>query len=295
MLIKFFCLSLLFSVSLGYASVETDDLWYTLKHDFNSKPHFFNDALNDYRSGVMSPFVEATFGELATNNAQPLTLKQIENLPDGRFIDLKPFALAMAGRERLIKAGKIKNHPIVAIVDFSQNSRFRRFYLMDIEKKEVLINTWVSHAYASDVNKDGHPETFSNVSGSMMSSVGFMVSDAVYSGSYGLSQRLKGLDSALNSNVFSRAVVIHGFGGLGAHQGSSGPVSTSEGCLMFSNIESGLFWGMEDKSMLELVIKSLKSGALIFNYTDENDNEGKPLILKSQWIKESDLASENAG
>lgn len=289
---KLLFLTILLTVTQAFAGGPVDDLWHKLKRDFDSKPYFFNDSLNDQRTGVMSPFIKILNGESATNNALPLSPKQLKNLPNARFLDQAPFALAMAGRERLIKAGKIKNLPIMAIADFSKNSRFRRFYIMDLEKGEVLINTWVSHAYASDINRDGYPETFSNMSGSNMSSVGFMVTDATYSGTYGYSQRLKGLDPVLNTKVLARAVVIHGFGGLGAQQLSYGVASTSEGCLMFSTNESGLFWGMEDKSMLELVIKTLRSGALVFTYTDETDAQEKPLIFKSQWIKPSDLPVE---
>jgi hypothetical protein len=292
---KLLFLSMFLCASQAYAGDATEDLWHKLKHDFDSKPFFFNDAINDQRTGVMSPYIKTLFGDDASNNAIPLTPKQIQNIPDARFVELKTFTLAMAGRERLLKAGKIKNSPIVAISDFSKNSRLRRFYIMDIEKGEVLINTWVSHAYASDKNRDGYPETFSNIPGSEMSSIGFMVTDATYSGTYGFSQRLKGLDPLLNSNVLARAVVIHGFGGLGPIQASynGANASTSQGCLMFSLNESGAFWGMEDRSILELVIKTLKTGALVFTYTDEVDALEKPLIFKSQWIKAMDIPTKD--
>jgi hypothetical protein len=92
--------------------------------------------------------------------------------------------------------------------------------------------------------------------------------------------------------MLARAVVIHGFGGLGPLQAAYGSLSTSEGCFMFSANESGRFWGMEDKPMLELVIKTLKTGAMIFTYTDEVDAAGKPIILKSQWLKATDIPKE---
>lgn len=234
----------------------------------------------------MSPFIQQMFKEDAINNARPLTQNQIKKLPEAYFLERKPFFLAMAGRERLIKAGKIKNHPILAVVDFSRNAKNRRLFVMDIERGEVLINTYTSHAYASDKNADGFPETFSNISGSEKTSVGFMSSDVTYYGNYGYSLRLRGHDPKLNSNVLSRAVVVHGFGGMDVQQASSGYVSTSQGCLMLSTNESGRFWGMEDKSMLQIVIEILKPGSLIFNYTDEDD------LKLSDWIKESDAPVE---
>lgn len=284
----FFIFSILLSAQ-AFATGATNDLWLELKQDFESKPNFLNANTNDNRTDVMSPFMETLFGEHAYNNAAPLTDLQLEKLPDAKFVGKKPFALAMAGRERLIKAGKINSTSLLAIADFSKNSRKRRFYIIDVEKGEVLLNTWVSHATNSDDDEDGIPELFSNVSGTGKSSAGFMVTGATYNGAYGFSQRLIGLDPVLNSKVLPRAVVIHGFGGLGAQQASWGSVSTSEGCLMFSKNESGLFWGMEDKSMVELVIKTLISGSLIFTYTEVVNAQEQPIIFNSTWIKRSDL------
>jgi len=278
-----FFLSLVCVITPAFALDHIDDLWDKLNSDFESKRYFFNAAINDERDGVMSPFIPDLFGEYATNNARPLTPAQLAKIPEAEFLDKDVLRLAVSGRERLLKAGKIKDHSLLAVVDFSKHSTFRRFYLMDIKTGEVIINYWTSHAYNSDVNRDGLADTFSNISGSSMSSVGFMSTDVTYKGAYGYSLRLKGHDPLLNSNVFSRAVVVHGFGGMGAYQASSGIASTSEGCLMFSTNESGRFWGMEDKSMNEVVINKLKAGALVFVYTDQE------LIYKSTWIKKTDL------
>lgn len=255
------------TITHGFAAVDTvEDLYQRLKDDFESKPHFFNSSINDFRP-------------------EPLTLNQIAKLPDAEFLDKKPFFLAMAGRERLIKAGKIKNHRILAVVDFSRHSNNRRIFIMDILNGEVLVNTYTSHAYYTDSDQDGYADSFSNVSGSEKTSVGFMSSDVSYYGNYGYSLRLKGHDPKLNSNVLARAVVVHGFGGMDVTQASWGKISTSQGCLMFSTNESGRFWGMEDKSMLQIVIGLLKPGSLIFNYTEQDD------LKLSEWIKSSDVPS----
>ena len=288
---KITLLVLIFVLSAGpaFAVGPVEGMWLKLKQDFNSKTYFFNSDINENRTGVKSLFIDELFGEYAFNNAQPLSSAQLATLPEGRFVGLIPFTLAMAGRDRLIKAGKIKSNSLLAIADFSKNSRQRRFYILDVESGTVLINTWVSHATNSDEDEDGVPELFSNVSGSEKSSAGFMTTGVTYTGTYGFSRRLIGLDPALNSNTLARAVVMHGFGGLGAHQASLGNVATSQGCLMFSKNESGLFWGMEDKSMVELVINTMKTGSLIFTYTDLGKTEEQPLIFKSTWIKKTDL------
>jgi hypothetical protein len=289
MKITLFVLIFLISVGQVFAVDVIEGQWLKLKQDFESNSHFFNSYINENRTGEKSPFMDELFGEYTYNNGNPLSSQQLSQVPDAKFVGIIPFTLAMAGRERLIKAGKIKNNSLLAIADFSKNSRKRRFFILDIENGTVLMNTWVSHATNSDADNDGYPELFSNVSGSLKSSVGFMTAGVTYSGGYGFSRRLIGLDPALNSNVLSRAVVMHGFGGLDAHQVSWGTASTSEGCLMFSTNESGLFWGLEDKSMAELVIKTVKPGTLIFTYTDLDSTQDMPLIFKSIWIKKTDL------
>lgn len=275
------------SVTSAFASPDgVDDLYRRIKDDFESRPEFFNSSINNFRDGVISPFIHEMFRDDARNNAIPLTPIQLSKLPDAYFLEKKPFYLAMAGRERLLKAGKIKNHPILAVVDFSRHGRNRRMFIMDIQKGEVLINTYTSHAYATDSDRDGYADTFSNVSGSEKTSVGFMSSDVTYYGNYGYSMRMRGLDPKLNSNVLARAVVVHGYGGMDAQQASWGNVSASQGCLMFSTNESGRFWGLEDKSMLQLVIEALKPGSLIFSYTEEDD------LKLSDWIKPTDAPKE---
>jgi len=194
------------------------------------------------------------------------------------------FYLAYHGRERLIKAGKIKRDTLLAVVDFSQRSNSRRFYLIDLNKEKVIINYFTSHAYNSDKNSDGFADYFSNVPNSETSSLGFMKTGETYHGMWGYSLRVAGLDSTLNSNVLKRAVVIHGLGGLDPIQASAGSVSTSQGCFMFSSTESGRFWGFEDKSMNEVIINRMKAGTLLFAYVD-----GDRSLFESQWISEDDL------
>jgi hypothetical protein len=140
------------------------------------------------------------------------------------------------------------------------------------------------------MDRDGLAETFSNVSGSNLTSLGFTVTDAVpYTGQWGYSLRMRGLDPKLNSNVYSRKVVIHGWGTMGAHEASWGKTATSMGCLMISMMESGRFWGMSDRPLHELVINKVKGGALVFTYSDVDEDN---LILQSEWIKRSDIPGE---
>src|SRR5690606_11848276 len=74
-------------------------------------------------------------------------------------------------------------------------------------KKQLLLNTWVSHGRGSGVEM---ATKFSNTSSSHQSSLGFYVTGEVYHGKHGRSLRLDGMDADFNSKARERAIVIHG-------------------------------------------------------------------------------------
>jgi hypothetical protein len=102
----------------------------------------------------------------------------------------------------------IKNQKYMSIIDFSQNSKNKRYYLIDLQKG-LVDKILVAHGRASDPDHDGNATKFSNAPGSNMTSLGFMLTGERYIGEHGVSLRLDGLES-LNSNVRKRAIVIHG-------------------------------------------------------------------------------------
>lgn len=125
----------------------------------------------------------------------------------------------------------IPNKRWLGILDFSKHSRQRRYWLFDLENGTEAANYVVSHGKKSDPNDDGVATSFSNVSGSNQSSVGYYLTAETYIGSNGRSLKLDGL-SATNSNVRERLVVIHG-----AHYVEDGreKQGMSLGCPAFSH------------------------------------------------------------
>ena len=100
-----------------------------------------------------------------------------------------------------------KEKNILTIVDFSLPSTEERMYVLDLEKKELLFKSYVSHGKNTG---DLYAENFSNVAESNKSSLGFFMTEAPYKGSNGYSLRLKGLEAGINSNALSRNIVVHG-------------------------------------------------------------------------------------
>lgn len=97
--------------------------------------------------------------------------------------------------------------PILTVIDYSQPSNYRRLWVFDLQRHRTLFNTWVSHGK----NSGGiNATSFSNVSGSLKSSIGVFVTGEPYVGGNGYSLHLKGLENGVNNNAYRRHVVIHG-------------------------------------------------------------------------------------
>ncbi|HEX8546588.1 MAG TPA: murein L,D-transpeptidase catalytic domain family protein [Cytophagaceae bacterium] len=96
---------------------------------------------------------------------------------------------------------------IIAIVDFSQSSKQKRLYVIDIKNQKLLFNTLVAHGKKSG---EDLAVNFSNLAESNMSSLGFYLTRNTYQGKHGLSLIIEGLDVGYNTKAVERSVVIHG-------------------------------------------------------------------------------------
>ena len=117
------------------------------------------------------------------------------------------FDKALTGYFNLKREGKLSDKQVLTIVDFTKSSAKKRLWVLDLDKKQVLYNTYVAHGRNSG---NEYAESFSNDDKSYMSSIGFYVTQETYKGKHGLSLRLNGLDEAFNSNALDRCVVMHG-------------------------------------------------------------------------------------
>jgi hypothetical protein len=159
--------------------------------------------------------------------------------------------MAYKGHQYLQEKGALRNSDILAIVDFSQSSKQKRLYIVDMRNYKVLMNTYVAHGKNTGLNT---AERFSNIPESLQSSLGFYVTKQTYIGKHGLSLRLAGMERGFNDNAEARAIVMHGAEYIGPHRVKSSYMGRSFGCPAVPQAQS------------KEAINILKDGTCLFIY-----------------------------
>jgi hypothetical protein len=176
----------------------------------------------------------------------------------------KAFIAAIKGYEKLKHQGVLHNTQYLSIVDLSQSSRKKRFYLLDVENYEVALNTFVAHGKNSGIDV---ARSFSNTPESEKSSLGFYVTKNTYSGKHGLSLRLSGLENGFNNNAEARAIVVHAADYVNEGRVNSAYMGRSQGCPALPN------------AIAPKVIKMIKGGSALFVYNpNENYLSNSPVL-----------------
>ena len=138
--------------------------------------------------------------------------------------------LAIARRE-IDRAGSVLwRRDIAAVADFGVASGLPRFHFANLENGTVR-SFLVTHGKGSDPAHTGYLESFSNVPGSNATSRGAFITWEWYTGRYGTSIRLGGLDPD-NSNALERAIVMHSAAyATPEHVARWGKLGRSDGCF----------------------------------------------------------------
>ena len=162
------------------------------------------------------------------------------------------FEYAWKGYQKLTENKQVTNTTYLTICDFSQSSKQKRLYLIDINNETVVMNTWVAHGRNSGLD---YATKFSNTPESLQSSLGFYVTKQTYTGEHGLSLKVQGLEPGFNDKAFQRAIVIHGADYIGAQRmNSSSFMGRSYGCPAVPKEESAT------------LINTIKNGTCLFIY-----------------------------
>jgi len=154
-------------------------------------------------------------------------------LPAQPFINpqLKARALASLDAHR----ASLQKTDVIGIADFSKASREPRFYIVDL-RSGFVTEHFVAHGRGSDPAHSGWLEMFSNDLGSEATSEGAYLTGDAYTGKYGYSLRLSGLDVS-NSNALARQIVVHSAWYAEPRMVEAfGKLGRSEGCFALPGI-----------------------------------------------------------
>ncbi|MCX6303764.1 MAG: murein L,D-transpeptidase catalytic domain family protein [Bacteroidetes bacterium] len=176
------------------------------------------------------------------------------------------FQLALKGYKKLETIGKLRNSGILTIVDLSQSSKNKRFYVIDLLHKVLLFNTYVAHGRNTG---DEYAKHFSNKPGSCQSSLGFYVTKEENAGaSVGLSLILEGVEKGFNDNALKREIIIHGAKyATEDFIRKTGRLGRSFGCPSLP------------PDLLKAVVEAIKEGTCLFIYHQDDQYLNKSTLL----------------
>lgn len=173
---------------------------------------------------------------------------QLENLG----LSKEAYQYALKGYNYLLNTGKLANDQTLTIVDFSLPSSAKRLFVIDLEHKKILFNTYVAHGRNSGKE---YANSFSNAPESNKSSLGFYVTKGTYNGAHGFSLKLEGEEKGINDNALSRAIVMHSADYVNKNLiKSQGYIGRSLGCPAIS------------KDVYRPIIQTIKDGSCLFIY-----------------------------
>ena len=135
--------------------------------------------------------------------ALSFTLKKTEvpGRPNPEDLQLK----ALAARKFIRQKGYNSNYCF--LIDMGLPSGQKRFFIYDLQKDSIRLAALVAHGNCFEYWLEGR--RYSNVVGSGCTSLGKYKVGNAYTGKWGYSYKLHGLDSS-NNNAFERTVVLHG-------------------------------------------------------------------------------------
>ncbi|WP_276479419.1 murein L,D-transpeptidase catalytic domain family protein [Paraflavitalea pollutisoli] len=158
----------------------------------------------------------------------------------------------LKGYRKLMAEEGLTNDSVLSIVDFSQSSRKKRLYVIDLARTKLLINTYVAHGKRSGKE---YAQSFSNVPESFKSSLGFYITRNTYQGANGLSLNIDGLEQGINDKAFERRIVVHSSRYVGNNWLKENKISgTSLGCPAVP------------VKVLNKIIETIKGGSCLFIY-----------------------------
>lgn len=162
------------------------------------------------------------------------------------------FRYAWKGYKNLLDKGRVRRSDVLSICDFSQSSKRKRLYVIDLEENKLLMQTFVAHGRNSGSE---YARNFSNRPESHQSSLGFYVTRSTYFGEHGLALKIDGLERGINDKASARNIVVHGSDYVGTD-------------FLRSNKMNGRSFGCPavPREQATKIIHTIKQGSCLFIY-----------------------------
>jgi len=219
-------------------------------------------GVSAFSPATENPETNSCFSLSSLKNDDVYAILQLAN----RGLSYRAFDLALKGMKQLYEEGHLAKTNVISIADFSQSSKRKRLYVIDLENQKILFQTYVAHGRNSG---EEFARSFSNKPQSYKTSLGFYTTIDTYDGENGLSLRLKGEEPGINDHAFDRAIVIHGANYVCSHFiQQTGRLGRSQGCPAIPQGEC------------ESIINTLKDGSCLFlYYPDVNYLRSSKLLI----------------
>lgn len=160
-----------------------------------------------------------------------------------------------------------KTSELLVIVDYSKPSSEKRFYLLDLKNNKILYHSRVAHSKTSGVEI---PINFSNEPNSFTNSLGFYLTLGEYSGAYGHSLRLRGLEENINANAEERAIVLHG-----------GEIANESYLKKYGILGRSLGCPVLPTNIISDVISTIKNGTVFYIHGNDESYLEESKFLKT--------------
>jgi hypothetical protein len=149
-----------------------------------------------------------TFGVPAPTSVTSTSPSGIETALLHAAPEIRPAALraAIAAWDDLRSRGEV-SRPLLTVIDYGLPSTTKRMWVFDLASCKLLFHELVAHGRNSG---EDATQTFSNETGSLMTSLGAFVTGETYTGRNGYSLRLRGMEPGVNDRAEARAIVVHG-------------------------------------------------------------------------------------
>jgi hypothetical protein len=189
-------------------------------------------------------------------------------------------ALALSAMQCAQAHGQGLNATRLTLIDYSKASLEPRLWVFDLARQRLLFAEYVAHGRHSGEN---FARSFSNLDGSLQTSLGLFLTGDTYQGGNGYSLRLQGLEQGTNDRAMARAIVIHGAPYVDPIAGKAqGRLGRSFGCPALRT------------AIATPLIDSIKHGNFVFSYFPDKDWLARSQLLQCKHEREVAAATHPA-